>query len=64
MPHHDMEDDIIIFSISMMLMAIPIAGFNVNLYIPFRQMRFIYNNCIPKIGAVVTVSPSRIDYTD
>jgi hypothetical protein len=59
-----MKDDIIIFSINMMLMAIPIAGFNVNLYIPFRQMRVIYNNCIPKIGAVITISPSGIDYTD
>jgi hypothetical protein len=64
MPHHDMKDDIIICSISMMLMTIPIAGFNVNLDVPLRQVKFIYNNCIPKIRAVITISPSRVDYTD
>jgi hypothetical protein len=64
MPQYNMENDIIIFNISVMLMAIPVAGFNMDLDISFRQVKLIYNNCVPKIGAVITISPSRIDYSD
>jgi len=48
----------------MMPVTIPIAGFNMDLYIPFRQIRFSGDNCIPEIGAVVAIGPPGIDYTD
>ena len=59
-----MKNDVIICSISMVLMAIPIAGSNVNLHIPFRQAKFIHNDCIPKVGTVVTVDSPGVDYVD
>lgn len=64
MPYHNMKDDIVVLGISMMLMGIPIAGLDVNLYIAFGQMRCTYDNCIPKIRTVVTIAPSGIDHTD
>jgi hypothetical protein len=64
MPHHDMKDDTIIFGISMMLMAVPVAGLNVNLYIPFGEIGTIHYDCIPKVGTTITVGPSRVDDSD
>lgn len=48
----------------MVLMAIPVAGSDVNLDIPSRQTKFVYNDCIPKIGTVVTVDSARVDYSE
>ena len=62
MPHRNMKDDVIIGSISMVLMAIPVAGSDVNLDIPSRQTKFVYNDCIPKVGTVITVDSARVDY--
>jgi hypothetical protein len=59
-----MKDDVIIGSINMVLMVIPIAGSDVNLHIPLRQAKFIHNDCIPKVGTVVTVDSPGVDYVD
>jgi hypothetical protein len=64
MPHCNVKNDVIICSINMVLVAIPIAGFNVDLDVPLRQVKFVYNNCIPKIGAVITVDSTGVDYID
>jgi hypothetical protein len=64
MPQYNMEDDIIIFGISMMLMVIPIAGSDMNLYVPFRQTKLIHDYCIPKVGTVITVDSPGVDYVD
>jgi hypothetical protein len=59
-----MKNDVIIGSISMVLVVIPIAGSDVNLYIPFRQMKLIHDYCIPKVGTVITVYSPGVDYVD
>lgn len=62
MPHRNMKDDVIIGSISMVLMAIPVAGSDVNLDIPSRQTKSVSNDCIPKVGTAISVDSARVDY--
>jgi hypothetical protein len=64
MPHHDVKDDIVVVGISVMLMGIPVTGLNVNLDVPLRDRRLAAYNYVPKIGAVVTINSSRVDYCD
>ena len=64
MPHHNMEDDIVVLDIGMMVVAIPITRSNVNLYIAFDQARFAGNSCIPEVRAAIGVGSARVDYIE
>jgi hypothetical protein len=59
-----MEDDIVVLDIGMMVVAIPITGSNVNLYIASHQAGFADDNCIPEIGAAITVASAGVDYVE
>jgi hypothetical protein len=64
MPHHNMEDDIVVLDIGMVFVAIPITGSNVNLYIAFHEARFADNNCIPEVRAAIAVASAGVDYIE
>ena len=64
MPHHNMEDDIVVLDIGMVFVAIPITGSNVNLYVASHQAGFADNNCSPEVGAAIAAGSAGVDYIE
>ena len=46
----------------MVLVGAPIAGPDMNLYIPLSQSANSGNDCIPEIGSLTIIGPSRVEY--
>jgi hypothetical protein len=58
-----MEDYPVVPRVTMMTMTVPIAAVDVDLHVSLQEVRLICeDNGVPKVRAIVTVSPARVDH--
>ena len=62
MPHHHMQDYPVIGWVLVVAVSLPIAGFDMNLYISLYNPLAGGNNCIPEISPSAIIFSSRVDY--
>jgi hypothetical protein len=62
MPQNHLQDYPVIGWVLVMPVSLPMAGFDMNLYIPLDYPLAGGDNCVPEISPSVIILSSRVDY--